>query len=115
MARTRTVKINNTILSEAFDSILSEEFGIKKPANNLLSEEVTKTDIIDITKKEIAKFLEQNRSQKFENIVRQMVVKEVKSNKQLESYIKEITKDTLVELYKALWTKRNFWTNELVK
>ncbi len=114
MAKVKKVKITESILVNAFDSVLSEEFGLETPSQTL-NENVTKSDVMDITRSEIKKFLTKNRNPQFENVVRQMVVKEVKNNKELEKQMKGITKDTLVELYKAMWTKRNFWVNELVK
>jgi hypothetical protein len=46
-------------------------------------------------------------------MVNGMIKDYVKKDKELEKYFVEISKNVLVQLYKTLWTKKNFWTSDL--
>ena len=50
-----------------------------------------------------------------EKEVLEILKKEIKGNKELESRMEEVSTKVLVNLYKTLWMKRNFWVNKLVK
>lgn len=88
---------------EAFDS-------------KLLNEELTSTDKNDIKsmiKKEIKDFLTLNRSIDFEKKVADIIKDKIKSDKDVEKYFVDVTKNVLIQLYKSLWLRRGFWTNDL--
>lgn len=71
-----------------------------------IDEELTKSDV----KQEISKFLN---SSEFQSKVAKIVADRIKNEKGLEDKVVDITKNVLSQLYKTLWTKRSFWTNQL--
>ena len=71
-----------------------------------LNEELTKADV---DKKIDAKF----DSRDFESKIEKIVKEKLKGNKELEDKVVDITKNVLTQLYKALWTKRSFWSSTL--
>lgn len=71
-----------------------------------LDEELTKSDV----KKEISKFLD---SSEFQTKVTKIVADRIKTEKGLEDKVVDITKNVITQLYKTLWTKRNFWSTQL--
>lgn len=38
---------------------------------------------------------------------------ETKSDKEMEKFVVDITKNVLTQLFKTFWTKRNFWKSDL--
>ena len=109
------VKITDSELEQHLKECL-----IEIDTNSLINEELTKTDkdgIKSMIKKEIKDFLEINRSSQFEtrvkNIVKDTFKDTVKSDKDLENKVVEISRNVLVQLYKQLWTRRAFWANDL--
>lgn len=100
------LKISNTQFDKALYGLLSE--------GKLLNEnDLTKSDVEQISKRAVKTYLEQGRSPELENKVRSVMKDIVKSDKDFEKAVVEISKNVLVQLYKALWTKRNFWTSDL--
>lgn len=84
--------------------------------NGILNESLTQTDKSDIkvmVKKEIKDFLENNRSPEFESKVSDIIRRKLKSDKENEKYLVELTRNVLIQLYKNLWTRRNFWSSDL--
>ncbi len=109
------VKIKDSELEQYLKEGLMDLVG-----ENMVNEELTNTDKKDIqsmVKKEIKDFLEINRSSQFEtrvkNIVKDTFKDTVKSDKDLENKVVEISRNVLVQLYKQLWTRRAFWANDL--
>lgn len=80
----------------------------------LLYEELTKTDKDDI-KKMVKSEIKDLLNNDLEKEVLEILKKEIKGNKELESRMEEVSTKVLVNLYKTLWMKRNFWVNKLVK
>jgi hypothetical protein len=108
------IKVTEAQLTLYFKEVLEE--GEMCPCGEVISESLTPTDKSDIkslVKKEIKDFLDINRSGDLEKKVEDIITKKFKKNKDIEKYIVDITKNVLVQLYKNLWTKRNFWTNDL--
>ena len=66
-----------------------------------------------MVKKEIKDFLDINRSSDLEKKVTDIIKKKFKTDKDIEKYIVDITRNVLVQLYKNLWTRRSFWSNDL--
>lgn len=60
--------------------------------------------------KEISTFMD---SKSFKDKVEKIVKDKIKSDKELEDKVVEITTNVLTQLYKTLWTKRGFWRNDL--
>jgi hypothetical protein len=81
-----------------------------------ISEALTPSDKSDIKvmiKKEIKDFLDITRGSQFETKVKDIVKDSLKTNKDFENKVVEITRNVLVQLYKQLWTRRSFWVNDL--
>jgi hypothetical protein len=101
------VKILNEQLDKVIYDMLSEE--------TLLAEgsDITKSDVEQIAKKTIQNYLSANRNPELESRVKSVVKDMVKQDKDFEKAVVEITRNVLVQLYKALWTRRSFWTADL--
>lgn len=71
-----------------------------------INEEITKSDL----SKELKIYLD---SEAFKTKVEKIVKDRLKNEKVLEDRVVEITRNVLTQLYKALWTKRSFWRDNL--
>lgn len=71
-----------------------------------LNEELTKSDVKD----EIDKII---KSSALTDLVTKIIKDKIKNDKELERYFIEINKNVLTQLYKTMWTKRNFWQSSL--
>ena len=108
------IKVTESQITSYFKEVLEE--GEVCPCGEVITESLSttdKSDIKSIVKKEIKDFLDLNRSGDLEKKVEDIIKKKFKNDKDIEKYIVEITKNVLVQLYKNLWTKRNFWSNDL--
>lgn len=108
------VNITENELITYFKEALDE--GDICPCGEVISEALSQTDKSDIksmVKKEIKDFLDLNRSGDLEKKVKDIIIKNFKNDKGTEKYLVDLVKNVLVQLYKSLWTKRNFWTNDL--
>jgi hypothetical protein len=108
------IKVTESQLTSYFREVLEE--GEMCPCGEVISEALSPTDKSDIksmVKKEIKDFLDLNRSGDMEKKVEDIIKKKFKNDKDIEKYIVDITKNVLVQLYKSLWTKRNFWSSDL--
>ncbi len=79
---------------------------MKDLIKNRLNEEFGKKDVT----KEINTFID---GETFKNKIEKIVKDKLKNNKELEDKMVEITKNVLSQLYKTLWTKRNFWKSQV--
>jgi len=52
-------------------------------------------------------------SKELQNKIAKLVAQELKKSPELEDKVLEITKNVLIQLYKTLWTKRDFWKSQL--
>ena len=84
---------------------------IKQRLNEVLSKE---------DRKEVEKLIDTSlddfiKDKKFEKKIEQMVIDnlKIKGNKKLEKDVVEISKNVLVQLYRAFWVRRNFWKNSI--
>lgn len=102
-----------TVNSSQLSFLIKEElFGVDK---SQLSEGLSATDkseIGTIVKSEIKNFFKLNRSVDFEKEI-EKIVNDTLSKTKTKDEIAEIAKNVIVQLYKALWMKRNFWKTEL--
>jgi len=71
-----------------------------------INEEINKSDI----EKGIKTYIN---SSEFNSKIEKIVKDRLKNEKELEDKVVEITKNVITQLYKTLWTKRNFWKNNL--
>ena len=72
-----------------------------------------KSDIKSLVKKEIKDFLENTRSIELETKVGEIIKNKIKNDKDVEKYLVDVTRNVLIQLYKNLWTRRNFWSSDL--
>jgi len=79
---------------------------MKDLIKNRLNEEFGKSDVT----KEINAFID---GATFKNKIEKIVKDKLKDNKELEDKMVEITRNVLSQLYKTLWTKRNFWRSQV--
>ena len=78
----------------------------KDKIRKALNEDVTASDVdVKITKAIGSKELKAK--------VAEIIGNHLKNNKELEDQVVDITKNVLIQLYKTLWTKRNFWSTSL--
>jgi hypothetical protein len=71
-----------------------------------INEDLTKADI----SKEVKVYVNSN---EFKSKIEKIVKDELKSNKELEDKVVEITSNVLTQLYKQLWIKRAVWRSGL--
>jgi len=79
----------------------------------IITEELTsadKSDIKDIFKTEFEKKL---KSSEFKNDINNIVIKQLGSDKKTKKEVAKITQKVIIKLYKTLWTRRSFWSNNL--
>ena len=72
----------------------------------MTNKEITKTDI----SKEVKLYVD---SDVFKAKIEKIIKLKLQNNKELEDKVVDITKNVLTQLYKTLWTKRNFWKANL--
>lgn len=104
--------VNKVKISESqFDRALYAML-VEKP---LLTEsdQLTDGDVERIAKKSIKTYLESGRSAELENKIKTAVRQMAKNDKMFQDAIVEISRNVIVQLYKALWTKKSFWVNDL--
>lgn len=105
------IKVSDKQLTEWVKEVLTERETITESTSSLSVAD--KNDVKSLVKKELKEFLNASNSQELEKKIGKMVTDSIKSNKEMENHIVEITRNVLVQLYKNLWTKRNFWANDL--
>jgi len=71
-----------------------------------INEELSKSDVT----KEVKVYMD---SAEFKTKIEKIVKDRIKNEKELEDKVVEITKNVLTQLYKALYTKRGFWKDNL--
>jgi hypothetical protein len=108
------IKITESQFNEYFKEAFDESELC--PCGEVITEALTttdKNDIKTIVKNEIKSFLEITRSGDLDKKIEDIVKKKIKSDKDIEKYMVEVIKNVTVQLYKTMWTRRNFWTSEL--
>lgn len=69
-----------------------------------MSKEMNKTDIAKEVKIQMD-------SKTFSDKIEKIVKEKLKSNKDLEKDIEQITRNVIANVFKVLWQKRNFWVD----
>jgi len=84
---------------------------------NILKEELNASDEARVKKlardefdKAIKKHLS---SSQLEKKIKELVIANLKGHKPTQKEVASITKEVLVKLYRVLWTRKNFWSNNL--
>jgi len=52
-------------------------------------------------------------SSQLETKVKELVLKSIKKDKPTQKEVATITKEVILKLYKILWMRKNFWSNNL--
>ena len=102
------IKISDKDLTQCIKEAIEER--------NMLNEAITpisKDDVKAIVKKEIKDFLNLTNANDLEKKVEKMVLDTIKNDKNLDKHFVDISKNVLIQLYKNLWTRRSFWSNDL--
>jgi hypothetical protein len=99
------------ITEKQFDTVVGEILS----ESVILSEaqELTRGDVDSIATKAIKTFLSGSRSPALESNIKIVVRDMMKSDKETTDKIVEVAKNVIIQLYKALWTKRSFWISDL--
>jgi hypothetical protein len=71
-----------------------------------INEDLKKSDV----DKSIKTYIDTN---EFKSKIEKIVKDRIKNEKELEDKVVEITKNVITQLYKTLWTKRTFWSNNI--
>ena len=74
--------------------------------NKKINEELDKTEI----NKMISVYLSKS---EFKEKIEKIVKDRLKNDKEIEDKFVEISKNVLTQLFKALWTKKSFWRDNL--
>ena len=106
----KKVKILNEQLDMVIYNVLSEDTVLLKEE---VEKDLTETEVEKIAKRTFYDILKNARNTQLEKKVSEIVQDMVKKDTRFQKDIVEITKNVLVQLYKALWTKRSFWITDL--
>ena len=83
----------------------------------ILREELTASDetrIKKLARDEFDKMIKKHlSSSQLETKVKELVLKNLKKDKPTQREFAAITKEVILKLYKVLWTRKNFWSNNL--
>jgi hypothetical protein len=71
-----------------------------------INEDLNKNDVDKAVKKYMG-------TSEFKEKIEKIVKDRIKNEKELEDKVVEITRNVLTQLYKTLWTKRAFWSNNI--
>jgi hypothetical protein len=71
-----------------------------------INEEMKKSDV----EKSVKTYID---SAEFKTKIEKIVKDRIKNEKELEDKVVEISKNVITQLYKTLWTKRNFWKSNI--
>ncbi len=101
------IKITEAQFDKALYAVLSESTVLTE------GDQITKGDVEQIAKKALKSYFESGRNIALENKIKDIVHQMVKSDKAVQDSVVEIARNVLVQLYKALWTKKSFWMSDL--
>lgn len=74
----------------------------------LVEADMSKSEVETIAKKAIKNYFDVGRSPELENKVKTIVRQMMKTDSAMQNAVVEISKNVLIQLYKALWTKKVF-------
>jgi len=102
------VKVSDKQLTEWIKEVLDG-----KETLNEGDTSISKDDVKNIVKREIKEFLNMTKTGDLEVKIQKMVKEAINSDKDLEKHMVEISRNVLIQMYKNLWMKRGFWSNDL--
>lgn len=86
---------------------------MKKVIKQVLKEELTRADKAEIKKIAKDEFEAMLKNSNIKSKIEDIVKKQLKNDKPTQREVADITQKVLVQFYKTLWTRRNFWANKL--
>jgi hypothetical protein len=86
---------------------------MKKVIKQILKEELTRADKAEIKKLARTEFEDMLKSTDIKKKIEDLVKKQLKTDKPTQKEVADITQKVLVQFYKTMWTRRNFWANKL--
>jgi len=101
------IKLTEAQFDKALYAVLSESEILTE------SDNLTKSDVEQLAKKAVKSYFESGRNIAMENKIKDIVHQMVKSDRAVQDSVVDIAKNVLVQLYKALWTKKSFWMGDL--
>ena len=84
-----------------------------KSLKTIIREELTRSDKAEIKKLIRSEFEEAIKDKTIKSKIEDLVKKQLKNDKATQKEVADITQKVLVQFYKTLWTRRNFWANKL--
>ncbi len=85
----------------------------KNRLRQIIREELTISDKDEIKKIFRAEYDKKLSSTDLKNAVEEIVRKQLKGDNKTKKEVAAITQKVLLKLYKVLWTKHSFWSNNL--
>ena len=79
----------------------------------IIKEELTRADKAEIKKLARKEFEDMLKTSDIKSKIEDLVKKQLKNDKPTQKEIADITQKVLVQFYKTMWTRRNFWVNKL--
>jgi hypothetical protein len=79
----------------------------------IIKEELTRSDKAEIKKLARNEFEDMLKKSDIKSKIEKIVIDQLKKDKPSQKEIANITQKVLVQFYKTMWTRRNFWVNKL--
>lgn len=86
---------------------------MKHVIKQILKEELSRNDKAEVKKLARAEFDDMLKKSDVKSKIEDLVKKQLKNDKATQKEVADITQKVLVQFYKTLWTRRNFWANKL--
>ena len=84
-----------------------------KNVKQIIKEELTRADKVEIKNIIRSEFEDMLKKSNIKDVIGKIVVNQLKNDKPSQKEVANITHKVLVQCYKSLWTRRNFWANKL--
>lgn len=84
-----------------------------KNVKQIIKEELTRADKVEIKNIIRSEFEDMLKKSNIKDVIGKIVVNQLKNDKPSQKEVANITQKVLVQFYKTLWTRRNFWANKL--
>jgi acyl carrier protein len=86
---------------------------MKNRIKQILKEELNRSDKAEIKRLARAEFEDMLKKSDIKSKIEKIVVDQLKKDNPTKKEVANITQKVLVQFYKTMWTRRNFWANKL--
>ena len=86
---------------------------MKNRIKKILKEELNRSDKAEIKRLARAEFEDMLKKSDIKSKIEKIVVDQLKKDNPTKKEVANITQKVLVQFYKTMWTRRNFWANKL--